>query len=70
MSLIGLCKPWWLIILLLKHLKIVINADLFFLIEVIYIPVLCNIKMVCYNFATKYYSYCSIRQKALANDFA
>lgn len=66
MSLIGPCQPWWLVMLLLKHLKIVING-IFFLIAVIYIPVLCSIRMVCYIFATKYYSYCSIWQKALAN---
>ena len=63
----ALCKPWWLVSLLLKHLKIIING-LFFSVEIIYIPVLCNIKMVCYIFATKYYSYCFIWQKALAND--
>lgn len=68
MSLIcGQCKPWWSVISLLKHLNIVINGRLFFSIEVIYIPVLCIIKIVCYIFATKYCSYCSIWQKALAN---
>lgn len=64
----GPCKSWWLVILLLKHLKIVINGRYFFSIEVIYILVLCNFKMICYVFATKYYSYCSIWRKALGND--
>lgn len=63
----GQCKPWWWVISLLKHLNIVINGRLFFSIEVIYIPVLCTIKIVCYISVTKYYSYCSIWQKALAN---
>lgn len=63
----GQCKPWWLVILLLKHLNIVTNGRLFSSVEVINIPVLCIIKIMCCIFATKYYSYCSIWQKALAN---